>query len=65
MQAERQLPGDNVTSVTAATLKISSATESLLPFLLCSDPAQILLFLLTWSWGKAGDSALVPTLQPW
>lgn len=64
-QADRQLPEDNVPSVTAATLKISLATEGLLPFLLCLDPAQILLCLLTWSWGEAGDSALVPTLQRW
>lgn len=40
-----QLPRDDVTSVTAVTLKISAAAEGLLPF-----SAQILLFPLTWSW---------------
>lgn len=60
-QADGRLPGDNVTSVTAATLKISAATKGLLLFLLCLDPvvpADVEL-------GQAGDSALVPTLRQW
>lgn len=44
-QTGGQLPRDDVTSVTAVTLKISVAAEGLLPF-----SAQILLFPLTWSW---------------
>lgn len=55
-QAGGQLPRDDVTSVTAVTLKISVATEGLRPFLLCSDPvvpADVEL-------GQAGDSALSP-----
>lgn len=56
-RAGGQLPRDDVTSVTAATLKISAATAGLLPCLLCPGltvPADV-------GPGPAGDSALVPT----